>query len=388
MSITIKNIRCKLPDGVATIVCLPGVQAPGTANVALFDAARRIETDSVFVAGPGMAASALWAARCGARVTIWTDNIAEAQTVVATFERHQQHAHIVTEHWAGPPAPGTASILVSTNFALLPPESCDLALIHLPRGKERQAQLLQLSAAMLRLGGRLVFVGAKNEGVKSARKKAQAIFGRAGIVIHKGGYHAGLAVRQSGEYPLPAVVFSKHAITVDAIPTHLINCVSAFAAGRLDDGAAALIAGMHITPGTHVLDMGCGTGLVGLTALRRDASVTFSDVSAYAMASTQRTLTANGYPNAPVQLASAAETLPSHHFDTVITNPPFHKGRGVDFEVSQLFVKEAARVLKAGGKVYLVANAFLPYTPWLQANFSKVTLAYETKRFRVWKGVK
>lgn len=388
MSIITQYIQYKLPDGAATIACAPGVHAPGVANIALFDAARHIDADTVFVSGPGMTASALWAARSGAHVTGWTDNIAEAQAIAATFTRNRLKATLVTDNWSTPTVPYTATIAVRADFSILPPASCDLALILMPRGKQLQAELLQLSAALLRPGGRLVFVGAKNEGVKGVPKKAQALFGRAGIVVRKGGYHAGLAARPPGDYPLPDITFSEYTLMVDAIPTQLVNCAGTFAAGRLDDGAAALIAGMQITPGARVLDLGCGTGLVGLTALRRGAHVTFSDVSARAVASTRRTLAANGYPDAPVHLACGADSLPGPHFDIVITNPPFHKGHATDFEVAQLFVKQAARLVKPGGKVYLVANAFLPYPPWLTANFSTVITALKTPRFRVWEAVR
>jgi 16S rRNA (guanine1207-N2)-methyltransferase len=241
---------------------------------------------------------------------------------------------------------------------------------------------------MLREGGRLVFVGATNEGIKGAVKQAKAIFGQAGIVARKGGYHAGLAQRPRGAFPLPAVNYAGYDIIVDGHPTRLVSCAGAFARDRLDAGAAALVAGMQVTAGRRVLDLGCGTGLAGLAALRRGAEVTLVDVSARAAASTQRTLAANGYPDAAVHLACGAAPIAPATMDSVVTNPPFHRGHGVDFEVAQLFVRESARVLKAGGKVYLVANAFLQYDPWLKASFSRVDIAWEDRQFRVWEGVK
>jgi 16S rRNA (guanine1207-N2)-methyltransferase len=321
------------------------------------------------VAGPAPSSAALWAARAGAAVTHWTDHIGEAVSLIATFESNEQ----------APP-----HTVVAAGFAELTPGEADTALIRLPRGRKRQEELLTLAAAMLRPMGRLVFVGAKNEGVRTALKDAQRIFGRAGIVTRKGGYHAGLAYRPTGDIPLPKLSFHSYEVTVDNAPAELRSCPGAFAADRLDVGAAALIEAMEVAPGTDVLDLGCGTGLVTLAAARRGARVTGTDVSARAVATALATLTANGVPEAAVHLCNGAAAVESASIDTVVTNPPFHTGHDIDFEVAQLFVAEAARVLRPGGELFLVANAFLDYESWLRDAFHHVDIASTTPQFRVW----
>jgi 16S rRNA (guanine1207-N2)-methyltransferase len=363
----------RLPDGLVTIVRWPGVPEPSSAHEALFAAARRVDAERVFVTGPSATATALWAARTGARVAHWTENAAEALSLTASFAENQ----------LAPPAS-----FLQAGFDDLEPASCNAAFVHLPRGHVLQEELLRTASAMLRPGGRLVFVGAKNEGVHGAVENARAIFGQAGIVTRKGGYHAGLAQRPDGSCPLPDVQRTEVEVEVDGTSTHLVSYTGAFAAGRLDEGAASLIKGMRLAAGARVLDLGCGTGLVGLAALRRGVDVTLSDVSARAVASTCATLTANGYSDAPVHLACGAAAEETATFDCVLANPPFHRGHGIDFDVSQFFVAEAARVLKAGGRLYLVANAFLRYEAWLRACFGSIQTVWEDKRFRVWEAVK
>jgi 16S rRNA (guanine1207-N2)-methyltransferase len=363
--------QVELPDGPAAVARLPGVPEPHDGHAALFDAARRQPLGAVFVAGPGSAATALWAARGGARVVHWTESAAEGRAVTATFEAN------------GLPAPKSS---VSPDFTPLKSAACGAALVHLPRGRDRQRELLRAAAAVLREGGKLVVVGARREGVKSAVKEAKRIFGQAGVVSHKGGYHAAMAYRPPGEFELPAVPFRRYNVVVDGEPTKLVSCPGVFAPDRLDVGAAALIRKMDIAPASLTLDLGSGTGLAGLAAARRGARTISADVSARAAAATRRTLDANGFVDAEVYLCCGAAAVPDAEVDTVITNPPFHSGHDVDFEASQLFVREAARVLKAGGEVYLVANAFLDYGPWLKQSFRAVEVAWQDRKFRVWRG--
>lgn len=361
-----------LPDGPAQILRLPGVPAPGPAHTALFRAVREIRAERVFVAGPGSAATALWAARSGAEVGYWTYDSAEASVLRATFAEEGQ----------SPPR-----LWLQPGFEGLPAGTYPSALIHLPRGRALQQEMLALAGAMVEPGGRIAFVGAKNEGVKRALKAARQRFGHAGIVARKSGWHAGLSQRpREGDFLVPSLTFQHHPITVAGQATELVSCEGAFAADRLDVGAAALIAGLAGAPlaDAQVLDLGCGAGLVGLVAARRGASVTFTDVSARAIASTRETLTANGITPARLVLGWATEGLPAGAFDLVATNPPFHQGHDVTLEIAPAFIRGARRVLRPAGTLYLVANAFLPYEPWLREHFARVTTAFENGRFRVW----
>jgi len=368
-----KSATAVLPDGPITVMRLPGVPEPGPANAALFAAARNVAAARAFITGPGATATALWVARAGAAVTYWTENAAEGQSLQASFAHNRL------------PAP---QCFVQADFAGLEPAICEAAFLHLPRGREMQKEALHLSAAVLRPGGKLVFVGATREGVKSALQQARTIFGQAGIVIRKGGYHAGLAQRPEGEFPFPTVRRTERDIGVDGVPTRLVSYAGAFAPDRLDDGAAALIAGMQAPSGAHVLDLGCGTGLVGLAALRRGADIMLTDVSARAVLSTRETLAANGYPDVPITHTCGATAVEAATCDVVVANPPFHQGHGLHFEVAQFFIEEAARVLKADGRLYLVANAFLNYEPWLKAHFARVQKVRSDRRFHVWKATK
>jgi 16S rRNA (guanine1207-N2)-methyltransferase len=70
-------------------------------------------------------------------------------------------------------------------------------------------------------------------------------------------------------------------------------------------------------------------------------------------------------------------------FDVVITNPPFHQGVGVDYEVACQFVRDATRVLRPGGRLFLVANRFLRYGDLIREVFGNVDTAHADHRYHV-----
>ena len=373
-SINFSQQEIQLPSKPALLFRAPGVPVMKAATTALLRAAQRIPAGArVFVLGPGSTSAALWAARAGARVTHWTELLNEAETLRATFAANKL------------PFPQQ---FLQADFDGLTLASYDRVLLYLPRGHARQIMALRLSAALLKPGGRLYFVGATRSGVKHAIDAARDIFGHAGVLARKGGYHASVARCPEGEFPLPDVNYREYEVLVAGESTRQVSLEGVFAHGRLDGGAAALINGMQIEQGARVLELGCGTGLVGLTALRRGGEVTLVDVSARAVMATRLTLAANGYPAVPVHLSVGSSAVADQTFDTVITNPPFHSGHEMDFETAQLFIAETAGVLRPGGSLYLVVNAFLDYRGWLEASFQRVELAWQNSSYKVWQSIK
>jgi 16S rRNA (guanine1207-N2)-methyltransferase len=158
-----------------------------------------------------------------------------------------------------------------------------------------------------------------------------------------------------------------------------------FAWDRLDDGTAALVGAMEIGARDRVLDLGCGTGLAGLAAARSatDGQVVLVDADVRAVESACRTLEANGIANAGVLLSDCGTAVLDCRFDVAITNPPFHQGVGVDFEVACQFVRDAARVLRRGGRLTLVANRFLRYGDLIRETFGNVATAHADNRYHV-----
>lgn len=69
-------------------------------------------------------------------------------------------------------------------------------------------------------------------------------------------------------------------------------------------------------------------------------------------------------------------------FDWIIMNPPFHEAQDQSFELGKTFIREAAKNLKPGGNLYLVANLHLPYEELIRDLFRSHRLLAEDKGFK------
>lgn len=77
-----------------------------------------------------------------------------------------------------------------------------------------------------------------------------------------------------------------------------------------------------------------------------------------------------------------AGTQHERKFDWVVMNPPFHDAQDQNFELGKTFIREAARILKPGGSLYLVANLHLPYEELIRTEFRSHRLLGEENGFK------
>ena len=70
-------------------------------------------------------------------------------------------------------------------------------------------------------------------------------------------------------------------------------------------------------------------------------------------------------------------------YDAIVMNPPFHTGRAAEPGIGQGLIAVAARALRKGGRLVLVANRQLPYEKPLAAAFAKVDKIVEDRGFKV-----
>lgn len=74
--------------------------------------------------------------------------------------------------------------------------------------------------------------------------------------------------------------------------------------------------------------------------------------------------------------------------DFIVMNPPFHTGKKTEATLGQSFIERASAQLKKGGRLYIVANAHLPYEEILREKFAIVRLLTQENGFKVFEAAK
>ncbi|MDZ7853678.1 MAG: methyltransferase [Halomonas sp.] len=170
----------------------------------------------------------------------------------------------------------------------------------------------------------------------------------------------------------------------------LVSHPGVFGHGKLDDGTRLMLETLPaVLPATagDVLDMGCGDGILAAWLARRGARVTAVDVGQFAVEATRRTLAANGLEG-EVLASDVYSALGARRFDAIVSNPPFHQERAIDYGPAGRLILEAPDHLRPGGQLLLVANAFLPYPDLLERAFGGFEVLADDRRFRVYRAVK
>jgi 16S rRNA (guanine1207-N2)-methyltransferase len=273
--------------------------------------------------------------------------------------------------------------------------SHDVAAVRLPIGRIPTLHQLWTAALHLRPGGRCYLAGANDEGIRTALRQMEEIFGEAEVLGYRGGNRVGVAVRPESfpESAAPLEIpwtdpnrFHTFAAATPAGELTIHSRPGVFSWDRLDAGSRALLETMEIGRGEEILELGCGYGVVGIAAaaIAREGRATLLDVDAEAIRSARRSAEANGLATRIEVLASdAAEAVSERRFDVVVTNPPFHLEKGTNLAIPAQFIRDAAHVLRPGGRLYLVANRTLPYERWLEAAFGGYATARDGREFKV-----
>src|SRR5215469_10434807 len=295
------------------------------------------------------------------------DNIAALQSIQPVLE---------WEHGYLPPGQGIYHTPFHKYISMQPPATVDVAIMDLlyQPGNAWMDYGLRVALYALKPGGSLYVVGARDRGVLSTAKRMQAYFGNIETLAIGKGQRVVRSFKEAGQ---------QHDVALPANTSPLVPV--GFAAGKLDEGTQLLLETLEVHAPDVALDIGCGSGFIGIHIARqaRKGSVTMVDASLAAVDAAQQNVEHSGLHNIVVVPSNGSQAVLLQRFDLVVTNPPFHLGGVQTTQVAERFIREAAQVLRPRGRFYLVANRFLKYEPAMRACFKLVEEVSGNTRYKV-----
>ncbi|WP_456372148.1 methyltransferase [Thiolapillus sp.] len=166
----------------------------------------------------------------------------------------------------------------------------------------------------------------------------------------------------------------------------MVNHANVFSREKLDIGSRFFLEHLPAGNATEtVLDLGCGNGVLALMTLHRNprAQLHCVDESFMAIASARATLTAafGENVNARFHAASNLSGFSAQSIDRVLCNPPFHQQLAVGDHIARSMFRDARRVLRQGGELWVVGNRHLGYHKTLKKQFGNAQLMASNRKF-------
>jgi 16S rRNA (guanine1207-N2)-methyltransferase len=265
----------------------------------------------------------------------------------------------------------------------------DAVLVRARKQKDENRALL--AAALLRVapGGILVVAGANDAGGKRLAQEMTTF----GVTLHETSkYHCRILFGRVDGFDRDAAMATLEAAApriVDIAGVDTWTQPGLFGWDRLDRGTYFLLQHLPRDFGGNGADLGCGTGIIARFMLETNPgikSLLCVDADARAVAMTRRNISDDRM--GAQWLAVGQEDIPAKGLNWVVMNPPFHEGALTNSSVGVGFIRTAAALLRPGGRLWMVANAHLPYEAHLAASFARHDKIAEGEGYKIYCAVK
>lgn len=184
--------------------------------------------------------------------------------------------------------------------------------------------------------------------------------------------------------------------SLEHTPYTISNLANVFARERLDIGARFIL--QHLpkyTDNSHIIDLGCGNGVLGLMSLTQNPSIHchFVDESFFAIESAKKNIATNlptleQAKHCQFSVNDCLANVNSNSADYIICNPPFHQEHAMTDHIAWQMFKDSLRVLKTGAELRIVGNRQLAYHVKLKRLFGNCETIASNKKFVILSAIK
>jgi 16S rRNA (guanine1207-N2)-methyltransferase len=235
-------------------------------------------------------------------------------------------------------------------------------------GRHRGQNELRVAEALERVvpGGLVVVAGGKDDGIASLRKRVDELVPLDG---HMPKYH-GIAFWLRRPVDMQAAATLRAANPALLIEERFHTAPGMFSFDRVDAGSKLLVDNLPGDLRGNAADFCAGWGYVAAEMAARSSGLSGldlyeADFDALEAAKGNLATVAQGFFWTDL-LAEPVE----RRYDVIAMNPPFHRSRAAEPEIGAGMIRAAAKALKPGGRLFMVANRQLPYEPVLSAAFA------------------
>jgi 16S rRNA (guanine1207-N2)-methyltransferase len=289
----------------------------------------------------------------------------------------------------------------------------DMAIVYLPKSRALVEYTLTMVANALSESSKMLLVGENKAGIRSFRETIENIVGpinSMNAARHCVLYNASISHsnklneqkisdnRSTSPVENPAIIhlsskfnswITIYPLAVRGVSISIASLPGVFSHGHLDDGTRLLMESMDISSATHLLDFGCGAGVIGafVKKTKRDCLVEMVDSNALALEATRWTMKINYLSEQGIYPSDIFSDVQGK-FSHIISNPPFHRGVETDYHTVQTLITGAVDHLETGGSLWIVTNRFMKYPKILADHFGNYRVVAEDQKYCVYTAIK
>ena len=243
--------------------------------------------------------------------------------------------------------------------------SFDYVLYRVSKERSTTHHVINAACRVLKRHGKLLITGAKNNGFKSYLKRAGNLFGEAAYAKKNGEHYlASVTLHDADRNWLNDKSYQRVRPT-EALDGQYHSKPGIFGWDQIDQGSAFLVTHLEEFLGAYeqsphsLLDLGCGYGFLACEARQFNFQhITGTDNNAAALIACRANFARHLRTPNNVIVADAGAGI-EQRFDTILCNPPFHRGFKADPQLGTKFLSATQRLLTPSGRALFVVNQFI-----------------------------